>query len=379
MNGSSDNTRPVGEEQLLDWIDGRLSPAEQARLVASSGRAGLEQRVRQMRANKRALESVGVERAPSELMERVVAALERDALLGLSEGLPAEELAPIQITDHVRAGRSDRWSRVMPGLALAAGLVLLVGGGLYWSTLLFAPPVKKTTGDVALADRGAAPAAVVPGETAMKMASGAEATIEPLAVADATTADPTPSPVVEAAPITPERAVELARQGRLAIRVVSKDARNLGVVETMGNGKGTRPWRLRKDVPPEVTAAVASAPPPGFVGPMMAASHPVSMASVIGPLVGPRAAFNVAPARVLTANGTSILGTYLLDVPTDELSLGSISTLLSSRLKAEVRFEELGEPVNTGAADEADDLLWWTQSPQQWSPRSSVPLVVEEL
>lgn len=149
--------KPLDEGQLLDWIDGRLSPEKQAQVEASSGRAGLRARVAQMQANARALRSLGTERAPSELKGRVLAALEREMLVGMERSAPVAESLPISFTDHVAAGGwSRRWTRSAPALALAAGLALLVGGGIYWSVLLFrntTPPRNQPDTRLAIADK----------------------------------------------------------------------------------------------------------------------------------------------------------------------------------------------------------------------------------
>jgi hypothetical protein len=142
----------VGEEQLLDWIDGRLPASEMARLEASSGRQGLGDRVRQMQANRRAMRSMPLEKAPPELMGRVLQALERELVLGWQDGTQsqdggtiAQELEPISFEEH--RGTTPPW---LPRLAMAAGVALLLAGGTYWAMLLTAPTATPGT----LADAG---------------------------------------------------------------------------------------------------------------------------------------------------------------------------------------------------------------------------------
>jgi hypothetical protein len=50
------NARPLSEEQILDWVEGRVDGEAVSRLAAASGRAGLSERVVQMQANRRALQ-----------------------------------------------------------------------------------------------------------------------------------------------------------------------------------------------------------------------------------------------------------------------------------------------------------------------------------
>ena len=151
-DGARSDARPVGEEQLLDWIDGRLPASEMARLEASSGRQGLGDRVRQMQANRRAMRSMPLEKAPPELMGRVLQALERELVLGWQDGAQpqdggtiAQELEPISFEEH--RGTTPPW---LPRLAMAAGVALLLAGGTYWAMLLTAPPATPGT----LADAG---------------------------------------------------------------------------------------------------------------------------------------------------------------------------------------------------------------------------------
>lgn len=376
------NGKPLGEEQLLDWIDGRLNETDQSRLADSSGRAGLHERVRQMQANKRALGSLAPVKAPPELMERVLATLERDALLGLAKGEAVEEHPPILISTRAASGR---WSRAVPGLALAAGLVLLVTGGVYWSSLLFTPGPKPAVGPIARTDHAETPLPAPATEPA-PIATASRGMTEPSAMKAADAAAPAGATselatTAAAESVSVDRAVELAREGRLVMRVESKNTRGLTSLEAMGNGRGARAWRLRKDVPAAVTASVLAAStataPSDFVGPVMAASHPTNVASLLAPLVGPRAAYNVAPPRV-TSRGAEIVGTYLLDLPANAASLQSLATTFADKLQGGVRFEELPEPADAPALSDPESLLWWTQPPPQWAPRATVPVVVEE-
>ncbi|MFZ2875340.1 MAG: hypothetical protein WAZ94_12780, partial [Phycisphaerales bacterium] len=195
-----------------------------------------------------------------------------------------------------------------------------------------------------------------------------------------TTARADTTPV--AAVLSSGDAARLAQEGRLVIRVASSSTRGIGQLEAMGNGRNHRSWRLRKDVPAEVSstilAVVAAAPVnPEFVGPVMAASEPERFGSVIAPLVGPRAALNIVPPRIERA-GAAIAGSYLLEMPADAASVESITTLLSDHLKGEVRLEVLPESVEAPLTDDAESLTWWTQPPQHWAPRAAVPLVIEE-
>jgi hypothetical protein len=370
--------KPLSEDQILDLVEGRLSESDAEAVLSRSGRAGLSERVRQMQSNRRVLQDLPLEPAPRHLAERVIATLERDALLGLAQGEPLEDHIPVHMGDRTRRAGHRPWMKAAPGLALAAGLVLLVGGGAYWSSLLIggkdrpatpvAPgPMVAKTGEAASAAVAAGPANEIatPGATSLANADTASRAAVPAA-----------------ASLSAAEGARLAREGRLVIRVAASSTGGIGQLEAMGNGRNHRSWRLRKDVPAGVSstilAVVAAAPVnPDFVGPVMAASEPERFASVIAPLVGPRAALNLMPPRIERA-GAAIAGSYLLDLPADAASVESMTTLLSDRLKGQVRLEELPESVEAPPADDAESLMWWTQPPQHWAPRATVPLVIEE-
>src|SRR3954471_24505542 len=114
---------PLNEAEMLEWIEGRLSKIEESSR-ATKVRAGVSDRVRQMQANRRALQSLGTERAPAELMDRVMAALERETLLGIANGQEVSDHLPISITPHIKEQKRRRSDRLAPALALAAGVVL---------------------------------------------------------------------------------------------------------------------------------------------------------------------------------------------------------------------------------------------------------------
>jgi hypothetical protein len=57
-------------------------------------------------------------------------------------------------------------------------------------------------------------------------------------------------------------------------------------------------------------------------------------------------------------------------------SLNAIRGLITEYARSGITFIELAEPVNAaGTADDAA-IIWWTQSPAQWSPRIRVPVVI---
>lgn len=363
----------IDEGQLLDWIDGGLSPEDQATLEASSGRSGLRSRVAQMQANARALRALAEEKAPPGLRERVLAALERDALVAMERDGKSDAPPPISFSDHVATRDSARWSKRGPAFALAAGLLLLVGGAVYWSVLLFdhAKPTPRRDGPLA---KGTTPAEVEPGPMAIltqpdapipeTTISGRPESAAPTTLAAAFMGPPRP-------PMTSQRAMELAGEGRLAVRIFSDNTRGLRQVEAAGAGKSGRDWRLSKTLPPAVTLALAGVPN-NTGGPLMASAH-APAATLIAPLLGPNAAFSMPtiddPLR-------RVRGAYVLEVPADTESFERVEALFADSLQGRVELEELAEPVQLAPAS-PERVVWWTQAPTEWVPRVSIPVIVE--
>jgi hypothetical protein len=409
----SNPRKPVSEEQLVDWIDGALSPEDVRRLAAESGRADLHDRVGQMQRHRDALRSlndVQSMRAPANLHDRVMAALERESLVGhesveqelrkLEQSAPTATTAATQLR-LVRDTSDNKaaWTTRTPSLALAAGLLLLVVGGAYWTTQMLrsaSPHLAKNQKMIAKGDASAVDAVAANQNTdAVESTMAAKGSENADAARSFALATPAPNVAPLAAgpaarEVTIDQAVELAREGRLAIRVVSRDLKGLPKFEQDGaQPKGNQSWQLSRDVPPAVLAAALPATSEAsrafvrasreFGGSTMArgSAQPMfSAASLITPLIGPGAAVtSLAPAAV--ASGPSLTASYLLDMPQTERAFDVIRAVLRDRLKGEVVFAELPDVVPTVARVDAQSALWWTKPSGQWSQRVTVPVLVE--
>lgn len=391
-NHNSPTPPPLDETAMLAWIEGRLSRIEETDLIKRS-RPGTADRVAQMQANRRALQSVREERAPAELMDRVLAALERETLIGLSNGQDLFEHPPISIAAAAKPKGKPGWAqRHAPALALAAGVALLVAGGIYWSSLLFKP--SKTTQlakgpaappSVPLAPDPTAKWEVEPGATGLAAqidgdvleAHRQELAKQARVLTDEELASDVPEAVPAAPALTPGRMLALAREGRLVLRVGARDLSKLAQLEEPP--KFDRPWRLTKDVPPTVVAAItpkAGTPPVGASPegpPVIAASTPEK---VVKPLIGPGAAMRWA-FDAAADPASRVRATYIIDLPNTTKDLDHIKLVFKERLRAEVAFEELEGPVQMPRVEDPETLLWWTLPPTQWVERVTVPVVVE--
>jgi hypothetical protein len=335
-----------------------------------------------MQRHKALLTSLEDCRAPAELHDRVMAAVERDVLLGIAQGdensrsIVEPRLRLAGERDALHTGRSVQ--RNLPRLALAAGLMLMVAGLAYFGSIAYraaktplAPDVANNTApasvgpfannDGARENTEPTPTKELPSETA----GAARSTPDAVTLADAG-ASPTEVPI--------ERAIELASEGRLAIRVLATKPENLSRIERdVAKPKGDRRWRMTRDVPAGVVAAIVPARETRGE-PMMASER--SALSLIGPYLGPGAALSMVTAAADPL--ARVKGTFLIDVPITREQLGVVATIFRNQLAARVVFEELPVAVDAPTSPQSQDVLWWTQGPAQWVPRASVPLVVEQ-
>ncbi len=401
--------QPVSEDALVDWIDGSLSPQDVRRLAAESGRADLHDRVAQMQRHRDVLRSLGdtrgAVRAPADMHARVMSALERESLVGhesveqelraLERAAPADT-APLAELRLVREDRArSHWTKRAPSLALAAGLLLLVTGGAFWTTQLFrsaSPKLADAPTTLAQAGSGA------PGAPESASAVGDATASDPVTfaandtalAADAAAARMSVAPLAAgpvAREVTIDEAVSLAREGRLAIRVTARDLRGLSRLEQdTAARKGNQSWQLSRDVPPAVLAAALPATSEAsraflraaheVVGSSPSGTAMFSTASLITPLVGPGATVtSLAPATI--ASGPALSASYLLDLPQTERAFDAVRAVLRDRLKGEVVFAELPDAMPATAKADAQSALWWTRPSSQWSPRVTVPVLVE--
>ena len=395
---------PLSEEQLIDLIDGVLPPPQAQALLARAGRPDLSARVDAMRRDRLALRTLPDEAAPPELHDRIVAALEREALVGLTQAdpalpPPAPRLVDPGVVEHTRSHtHRRRWWVGAPATAMAAGLALLVVGGAYfmsqgWRTAgpgastaqrsptgpidpSFDPPMAEKSspaGTLAAdqaqpvgADQGAAAgSSMLARESAMPRASE-------LAGASA----PTALPTVDLA-----RAVQLAAEGRLAVRVRSRDLSNLPALERAGAQRTpARVWRMSTGVPPHVLAAALPAVAPR-AGDARAQREPLlATAALAAPYVGPGAAFSMMPSLAPRREDdplANLRASYLLDLPQTQRGFDIVRAVFREQLRGEVQFLELPAPAATPQLREAGEVLWWTRPSPQWTGRVTVPVFVE--
>lgn len=411
-----DSTRPpngdvppalqnVPEDVLLSWIEGEVSPAEAAlyaeRFPQAVAFVASMRRDRAMVAGACAAPVT----APSDLSDRVLAALERETLLGLSDGAPVSDSLPISQVPRRKTARDLWWANATPKLALAAGLALVVSVGTI--LVMRSGESPKPIGPVAINDAGndgsngigsteiAAPTNVASDGSAQS--SGESSGGSPDVSSGATMlADAGSAPTAEhaamktassdsaltkggaevlASGMTAEHALQLASEGRLVLRV--RDAAAVGRLATT---KSTASWRV-SDPLPEMTVAMlapAAAPvqaptrvpfAPGIASLAGGEFSPISS----NPSMRSRKASN--PREALPAVPSA---GRVVDVRDDAASLSALCAHLSKQLGASVELEEAAVPVTLDeAAPTAESVLWWLQPTQTWGKRVRLPLIID--
>ncbi len=392
----------LSEDALLDWVDGRVSAADAAAMAGASGRRGLATRVSQMQANKRALNALPLERAPADLGERVVQALEREALLALSDGQPTGEL-PISTYQAPARGRRRTTSTWRAPLAMAATLALILGGVSYMAYTVLRPQNSGAIGPLATNDApppdvpgatgpvGTALANAVNGDNAEPMrlaandssaapASGSAAERDEAMIAGSGSAKALAP--AEPATIDDARAVELARERRLAVQVRGASTRSLAL---LAQNSG-RVWSLEPGMDEGTKLALDASRQERYDRLVALATRSVggvavsaedrtrmalrSLASVAPLSFQPPASFVMAPAPAIA---------YTADLPDGASSLLSLKATLSARLGGVVSYVELDEALAIDPAAAAMRTLWWTEPTSAWSPRVRVPVYIEPL
>jgi len=162
--------------------------------------------------------------------------------------------------------------------------------------------------------------------------------------------------------VDPSRAVELARQGRLLIRVGAVSGSAMPPLDSLDSGSS---WHVRDDVSQSLVEAVRpylTAPEKAIAarvtdhqdgntgyGPPDPPEGSKVFASMRHVMFGPDAPWNESSA------------TYMIDVANSQDALEVVRSVTQQRFAANVRFEELPKPV--GQID--------------WNGRLSVPVIVE--
>ncbi|MEK6702133.1 MAG: hypothetical protein AABZ53_07710 [Planctomycetota bacterium] len=381
------NQLPQGldESTLLALIEGDLRPSLEnevrSKLAASPE---LTATIDRMIADRRTLSLLPAVPVPSGLVEAAIAQAQRETMTSLK--LVEAEPSPIAISTSFRT-HQGWWTRSK----VAAALLLAVGSLVVYTTTRGSKPsgnplpvdLAPLTNNTVSPNRPSTPQPLLadnlPGVDPTPPAVPSDDIPDTrLAVAPAT------GPVV-VFPMLPaqtsedrlQRALALAREGRLVVRVIARTpaAAQSEVAALSSRRESGRIWTLNREAPAEIIAAVArpaaqpSPRPQEPVQPLLADSQwQVPM----------RQMFRVDPSLPTYETPQQREKVCLASVSPSIGALQSLQTVLTERLGA-VEFAELASSAQSAQAPAvtAESLLWWTQSPALWSAWIDVPVVVE--
>ncbi len=413
----------ISEQLLIDLIEDQpIAEADRARIGAALlADPALSRMVAEMRADRVGLVELGHIKAPAGLLDGVEAMLERQALLGLATSEVSAVPASIPISQYQpAANRTDRAvtvRRIGYGLALAAGLAI-VATVSFWAVRKPASPVvrditrengKKAAPNV---NPNTVTPAIVPGGSNDSIAINNAApvdTINPtIEIAtpgptnvgktdpEVNPVDPVPT-IAEATPVKLpfgmplDRALDLAREGRLLVRVKAKsiDAATTQLDRMKDRsasaaGSGGRLIALAAPQAAELAGVVRRehdraieiaraltpfSPVPPFFANQNGTPNPFANRD-------PHA-FSPKPATTVI-DAAPALGpsAYALDVPADERALRRLLKRLPAGGDIAVELTEVTSEIVLAVPPDASTILWWT-STGTWTGTLSVPVVVE--
>ncbi|MCG3122750.1 MAG: hypothetical protein GIKADHBN_01151 [Phycisphaerales bacterium] len=340
--------------------------------------------------------------APVELLDRVEAVLERDSLLGAGTG---EQ--PIEFSTGIEQGtlvsarppRAPSFSgrrRLSPALryaGLAAMLVLATvvtfqmvrnsGPGSSSSSIVqgpveaAGPALTSSAADTPIAM--SEPQAEAPGAVALsKSELGAAPDRAESDIQESGTL--AMNELAEPAEMTADRALALAREGRLMVRVVT------GSVDRAVGRMQTGEDRRLASVVSSVDASPADAERIAVAAEI---ARPLEFAT--SPLDGP----TDAPSTLIAADRSHLPAVSLrterpvierrqarravarVDVAPSAEAIDSLKDALGTR-GTFVQFVELSDPIPSQPAFRPEQALWWTQPPSTWTPTIGIPVVFEQ-
>lgn len=403
MDQQPSNPNPITEADLIGWVEGTLPAARDRMLRAELTRnPALALRLQAMTQDRAILTSIPDEPAPAALLAAVQEAIERQTLFADAPALKID--------------RPSRWSRwaLRPNMAMAAGVALVITGGVYWAMVFSnASPVVRNMPSHDVPSVAVGPTTQNPEprnaanggssgvtEIAPVLASDTTGELLPmqgdfaysgsdtqtLALAEAVMKAESGPPrrPLDARTAELRRALELAEQGRLVIRVrTPAGTRVAGKMDALAASASrrdpVRAWRVEGDVPPALLASLTNAGPMTSLeertvtaSPTLASSEPQDVGRQAGVTVPTRVVRDTLPA--VSSPAAACMAEFRPTAPT----LQALVAALSQKLGGEVILSEASspQPITSDPAD-ASSVVWWTQPPGTWGKWITVPVVVE--
>lgn len=377
---SGPTSPPPSEELLLDYVEGLLSTANAAEARAAlRAHPAVATRVEGMMRDREVMAGLPDLAAPSGLvgsaLESAHADLEREALAGLAVGDDVLSHPPVVVTAQEGVLASFLRAPFIRPVAMAASVLLVVGLLGLWVSAVFDGfrPRPMPTGDFIEAEPTLADSTL--SETRELQFADARAGRVPAAEAGMAF-----DVAAEHEPLTAVEAIELAREGRLAIRAqtrrfddVQKQIGALAAdhrqhIENQADVSRAR-WAIVDQLPTRTVAMIRDLPrfEPDYG---------------LDPETGqPRMASSGPPLRMVQVEkpeGPTSSCTLDIRLEEDALLTALERMKLADSKYGQVEFIALDEPW-AGFGDGADSGLsaWWTRPPAEWVPRARVPVVIE--
>jgi hypothetical protein len=371
---------------------------------------------------------MGEEAAPAGLLDAIAGQLEpvfeRQMLLGLADGKDLIEGPPVSVVRPARQGvlASIFAERMGRRIALAAGLLLLVGGTTYFMAQALTNPGKppksnhtlalggkeqpETLADVGTAASSAPSETRSAPETAMMKAAGGDENAARMAVAPEGPAAPSGETdfaddldfeiagAIEPPKMGPfqtegmdaVRAAELAAEGRLVVRVLADEAELIRNPDKVALRLRKAPpvaragWNVEGEAPSSLASAVSTPFPTEAPARLREPQLPI-MVGIVDmdryPEVPPAVLYGKPKPQLAEAlaHGPKV---FSVQARLEPANLSRLKDSLAG-VGGEVVFEEAaaqlpetGEPALSPQA-----ILWWGQKPEAWSRWGRVPVVVD--
>jgi hypothetical protein len=404
----------LDEGDLLAFVEGQPMPAGKRAAIAAwlAGEPALARVVDGMRGDRDVLRTLPEERAPAGLLDLVGAqlepVLERQMLLGLAEGKNVLDHPPVSVVrpEHRSVLATLFADKAGRRIAVAAGLLLLVGGSTYFIAqgLTGPGPVPKgrtfarneTLPAPAAPDVAPDPARALAAKTPAEIPQEQDATGPAATLAETEDVNPSPLPVMddggatlasaeaEQGPFPTEgidavRAAELAQEGRLVIRVKAQSARlltnpDLVAVRLRNTRVRERAWQVEGEAPAQLASAVAH-PFPADVGQRMSEPEPIVFVDEQRPRFQP---MEIGPPVHLSKLVPAEPKVFAVQARLEPANLSRIVDSLKG-IGGEVEFEESSSrlPQTDAPVVTPQAVLWWTQQPAGWTRWARVPVVVD--
>jgi hypothetical protein len=404
----------VTEAEILDLVElgaSALAPGRhEAVIKAIKSDPKFGRLINSMRADRAAVVSLAdeVESAPVDLIERVEARLQIEALRELAQqaAMTETEAAPssMVVVRHpgtMRLVLESRWTR---RLATAASIAILGAAGFVAVREVQKYQEKEAQRRAAIA-KAKDEASKRGGETSAPVIDDAPVTpTAPTLAQNEPRMEAAPA-VAMAAPITLERARELAAQGRLAISVRNTDVQATPLVlkrvdalsrSPLGGGRDSG-WRAVDVQRAPAQYAMLTTPTMPVPAGMLPGTGPRPIEITIageksntsGPTLPPLVSMShggLAPARA------AVRAIYTVELDDKDRTL---STLVDQLVQAKlgpgksrslepgaddgVVFVELPKAIEPALSFAPDDVLWWNSGASSWSRPVLVPVIIETL